>query len=125
MQQSELNEIDEHLRDAARIADHLIEFTNKNAELFSAKQKALLRDTTGLLLGIALKQVSYAQPRIRDNLVEIIAEFDNKYPNGIPEDVNKQIDVLLSDLSTVTHSGYTAENQQVTRSWSLDAEKGR
>lgn len=76
--------------------------------ILSPRQKALVADAFGLLNGVSLGTISVGQPRIRDNLVEIIQSL----PAGVDQVVAGKLSrVLNSVLSRAGSAGLTADHQ--------------
>lgn len=77
----------------------------------SSQQQALISDTFGLLNGIGFGTITTSQPRIRDNLVQVISGLSNTIPSdGSPNLVQG----LSSILARASGAGLTAENQPLT-----------
>ena len=80
-------------------------------KVLTPTQYLLLRDTFGLLNGIALDTITTSQPRIRDNLIQIMQLVPG---DADPEIVSKLETELASVLSRAASAGLSAENQSLT-----------
>lgn len=92
----------------------MLDMMTEHPELFTRRQRALLRDAGGLLGSIAAGMVTTGQPRICSNLIEAISLFDDRYPDQAPAEVDKIVDNLLSILGSMGAVGYTANAHTLT-----------
>ncbi len=105
---------DAHLLAKASSAwESLLGFETENEAHLTNKQKALLRDAAGLLAAIAEGTVISSQPRIRDDLVEVLSIFDDKFPQGVPNEVN--VSALLAIIGSMAGVGYTASKHELAK----------
>lgn len=77
----------------------------------STQQQALISDTFGLLNGIGFGTITTSQPRIRDNLVEVISELPNE---NLKDGKVGLVQALSSILARASAAGLTAENQPLS-----------
>jgi hypothetical protein len=80
-------------------------------KMLTPTQDALIADAFGLLNGIAYGIVTSGQPRIRDNLIQVVKLI----PEGTdPTTVVKFMHFVRTTLSKASAGGLTAENQSFT-----------
>lgn len=90
--------------------DEQSQISEKQLDRLSPIQDAIIADTFGLLTGIADATITNGQPRIRDNILQLIEEVA-----AAPESEDNQsfITLLCSILSQASGEGLTAENQSL------------
>jgi hypothetical protein len=88
--------------------DESAEPLDKAESILTPVQHALIYDSFGLLNGIASGLITISQPRIRDNLVEVIRQL----PDGSRHDAAGGLASLLSTvISKAGSCGLTAQDQ--------------
>lgn len=78
----------------------------------SPSQKALMADSLGLLNGIGFGMITVSQPRVQQNLLQVIGELSNA---PATEGSAHLIDGLTKILSQSSSAGLTAENQSLVK----------